>query len=68
MAEREVASIVWYQVGHHIDVIYVAGDPDHLVGTEVYTAELALEAQLRVVPTSDGTVRWVKDPDTWHAG
>jgi len=54
-------------VGHDIDVIYVEGAPEHHFGTQMYAAELALIAQLRIVPTADDTVRWVKDPDTWHA-
>ena len=66
MPEREIASIVWHQAGHHIDVIYVDGDPERLVRPEMYAAELALKEKLRVVPTADGTVRWVQDPDTWH--
>jgi len=66
VVEQEVACMVWHAVGHHIDVIYVASEPDRLTGTEMYAAELALAAQLRMVPTSDGTVRWVQDPDTWH--
>jgi len=65
VAEREVASIVWHRVGHHIEVIYVEGDPDRLVGTEMNATELALKAQLHLVPTSDGTLRWVRDPGTW---
>jgi hypothetical protein len=65
MAEREVASIVWHQVGNHIDVIYVEGDPEHLVGTQMAAAELALTAQLHVVSTSDGTVRWMHDSGSW---
>jgi len=67
MAGREIASIVWRHTGHHIDVIDVDGDPEHLVGTEMYAAELALKEKLRVVPTADGTVRWAQDPDTWQS-
>jgi hypothetical protein len=65
MAEREIASIVWHRDGHHIDVIYVEGEPEHLVGTEMAATEMALTSQLHLVPTTDGTVRWVRDPGSW---
>jgi hypothetical protein len=66
MPERQIASVVWHQVGHHIEVIYVEGDLDHLFGPEEKAAELAANAGLGVpLPTPDGMVRWVHDPDTW---
>jgi len=65
MAERQIASIVWHQSGHHIEVIYVEGEPDRMVGAEQVATELAENAGLRLVSTGDGKFRWTQDPDTW---
>ena len=56
---------MWHQAGHHIDVIYVEGEPEHLVGSQMAAAELALTARMSVVSSSDGTIRWVRDPGSW---
>jgi hypothetical protein len=61
---REIVSIVWSQKGHLIDISYDVGDTDQLEGAHQLAAELAADAGLSLVPTRDGTVRWVKrDPD-----
>jgi len=44
MAERETVSIVWHEVAHHVDVIYVDRDPERRVGTEMCAAEEAPES------------------------
>jgi len=64
--EREIASVVWHQRGHDIEVIYVEGDVEHLVGSEAITTVLAADAGLSITPTTDSTVRWVRDPYSWH--
>jgi len=64
--EREIASVVWHQRGHDMEVIYVEGDAEHLVGSEAITAGLAANAGLSIMPTTDGTVRWVRDPSSRH--
>jgi len=66
MAERQITSIVWHQVGHYIDIVFVTGDPDRLEGPHELAAELAADSGLTLLPTRDGTVRWVKpNPDGW---
>jgi hypothetical protein len=63
---REIVSIVWHGKSHLIDVAYDAGDTDHLEGPHQLAAELAADADLSLVPTRDGTVRWIKtSPDDW---
>ena len=60
MAEREITSIVWRHDGERIDVIYVDGEPDRLIGTRGVAAELAESVGLTVTPTPPGVVRWVR--------
>jgi hypothetical protein len=61
---RRIVSVVWHQKGHLIEVSYDVGDADQLEGAHQLAAELAADADLTLVPTRDGTVRWVKkDPD-----
>lgn len=63
MPKPEIAGITWDPEGDHITVDYVHGDPEHLIGTELFAAELALKARLLLVATPDDTVRWVpRDP------
>ena len=59
MAGYELVSIVWHQQGHRIDLIYVHGEPEHMIGSEAITAMLAKDAGLDAVPTPDDTHRWV---------
>jgi hypothetical protein len=65
MHEREIASIVWHQLGHRIEVIYVEGEPDHITGAQIVAAQLAESVGLAIVTTPPGTLRWVRDPETW---
>jgi hypothetical protein len=59
MAGYELVSIVWHQQGHVIDLNYVHGEPEHMIGSEAITAMLAKDAGLDAVPTPDDTSRWV---------
>ena len=59
MAGRELVDIVWHPQGHVIDLIYVHGPPEHMIGSEALTATLAEDAGLDAVPTPDDTRRWV---------
>ena len=60
MAGYQLVSIVWHQQGHRIDLNYVHGEPDHMIGSEAITAMLAKDAGLDAVPTPDDTRRWVQ--------
>jgi hypothetical protein len=63
MAERDIASIVWHQEGDQVDLHYLEGEPDRLVGAETVVAELAASVGLTLVPSPPGTIRWVRDPE-----
>jgi hypothetical protein len=63
---RQIVSVIWHQKGHVIDIAFDVGDTDRLEGTHQLAAELAADADLILVPTRDGTVRWIKKgPDDW---
>jgi hypothetical protein len=64
MADRDIASIVWHEQGHRIDVKYFEGDAEHFSGSRDVAAVLAREEGLGLVPTPEDTVRWARDPDT----
>ena len=66
MAERDVASIVWHESGHHIELTFVEGDVKNFVGSDSYAAELARMAGLERVPGPQGTLRWVRDSGLWY--
>jgi len=57
---RQIVSIVWHGKTHQIDVAYDVGETDHLEGPHQLAAELAADADLSLVPTRDGTVRWIR--------
>ena len=59
--EREIASIVWHQLGQRIEVIFVEGEPDQREAPSFEAREQADKLGLHMVPTSHGTVRWVRD-------
>ncbi len=67
MAEREIVSLVWHRSDLQIEVGYAEGDPEHWIGSDVVAAVLAGDAGLSLVPSSDGGVRWVRDPDSCTA-
>ena len=60
MPEREIASIVWHERGEQVDLIYVEGEPDRLVGSRAVVTELALSVGLTTVPAPAGMIRWVR--------
>lgn len=64
--EPEVASVLWIEHGHHIEVAYVDGHADRRQGDQVVATELAEGAGLEMVHTPKGMVRWVRDPDPWQ--
>ena len=63
MSEREIASIVWHERGEQVDLIYVEGESDRLVGSRAVVTELALSAGLTTVPAPTGMIRWVRSPE-----
>ena len=63
MPEREIAGIVWHERGEQVDLIYVDGEPDRLVGSRTVVTELALSVGLTTVPAPPGMIRWVKSPE-----
>jgi len=67
MAEREVVSLVWHRRDLRIVVSYAEGYREHWIGSDVVAAVLAADAGLSLVSTSDGRVRWVRDPDSCTA-
>jgi hypothetical protein len=60
MLRGEIASVVWRQRGHRIEVTYEEGDPDYLEGDELVISQMADNEGLWSVPTSDGSRRWVR--------
>ena len=62
---RQIASVIWHQQGHHIEVIYVEGEPDRIMGAEAVAADLARSAGLTLVSTRNGVFRWLRSTDTW---
>jgi hypothetical protein len=68
MADREITSVVWHQRHHHIDVTYLGGHTERLMGSEAVAFVLAKNAGLSLAPASDDTRRWVRDPDSRYSG
>lgn len=63
MPEHRIASVIWHRHGHEIELIYAGGESDYLFGkTEADAAALAESAELSLVDSGDGMVRWVKVP------
>jgi hypothetical protein len=60
MTEREIVGIVWHQAGDQVDLVYVEGPPDRLVGALPVVTELADSVGLVIVPTPPGTIRWAR--------
>lgn len=60
MIDREIAGVVWHQRGHRIEVIYVEGTSDHLVGTEAIAALLADDAGLALIDSPIESLRWTR--------
>jgi hypothetical protein len=64
MAEREIVSIIWHESSDQVDLIYVDGQPDRLIGARAVVTELAESVGLVNVPAPPGTLQWVRDPQT----
>jgi hypothetical protein len=66
MLKSEIASVVWHEQGHRIEVIYVEGDPDYMQGDELVISQMAENEGLSLVATSPDIRRWVRHltPDT----
>ena len=64
MAERVVVAVVWHPHTHSIDVVYVEGHPDTMMGTQRMAAQMAEGFGLELVPTPAGTVLWVRPPSS----
>jgi hypothetical protein len=62
VAEREVVAVVWHLHTHSIDIVYVEGHPDTLMGTRKMASQMAEGFGLELVPTSSATILWVKGP------
>jgi hypothetical protein len=61
MVERRVTGIVWRQIQPtDIELFFADGESEHVHGTHAYAAELARAADLRIVETAVGTVRWIQ--------
>ena len=60
MVEREIVGIVWHQLGDLVDLVYIEGPPDRLVGALPVVTDLAESVGLVIVPTPPGTARWVR--------
>jgi hypothetical protein len=57
---RKIASVVWYRRGQRIEVNYVEGDSDTLVGDEAVVSQMAENEGLWSVPGPEDTRRWVR--------
>jgi hypothetical protein len=60
VAEREVVAVVWHEHTHSIDVVYVEGHPDTLMGTRRMAAQMAEGFGLELVSTPAGTILWAR--------
>jgi hypothetical protein len=60
VVERQIVAVVWHDHTHTIDVVYVEGHPDTLMGTMKMAAQMAEGFGLVLVPTPEGTTLWVK--------
>jgi len=58
MHRGEIASVVWHEVDHRIEVTYLEGEPDHLQGDEVVITAMVENEGLRSVPSPDHVRRW----------
>ncbi len=60
MFKGEIASLVWYEESHCIEVNYIDGEPDYLEGEERVIREMAEDDGLWSVRTSNGIRRWIR--------
>ena len=59
---REIVCVIWSEIGHAIEVIYLDAEPDQLFGSLDVAALLARDAGLEDVPAPAGTRRWLRNP------
>jgi len=59
---REIVCVIWSEIGHAIEVIYLDAEPDHLFGSLDVAALLARDAGLEYVSAPAGTRRWLRNP------
>jgi hypothetical protein len=64
VVEREIVAVVWHDHTHTIDVVYVEGHPDTLMGTKKMAAQMAEGFRLLLVPTPGGTTLWAKGEES----
>jgi len=57
---RELAVLVWHKHTHWLDLTYSDGAPDEMIASPSVAEALAADAGLVPVPTTDGTLRWVR--------
>ncbi len=62
MADRDIANVVWDERRHHIEVTYVDGESERLVGSESVAFVLAKNAGLSRVSGPDDTCQWSRVP------
>jgi hypothetical protein len=62
MHKGEIASVVWHEVDHRIEVAYLEGDPDFLQGDELVITQMAENEGLRSVPAPAHVRRWERVP------
>jgi hypothetical protein len=60
MLKDEIASVVWYEESHRIEVNYIDSEPDYLEGEERIVREMAEDEGMQLVSTSGGIRRWVR--------
>jgi hypothetical protein len=62
MHKGEIASVVWHEVGHRIEVAYLEGDPDFFYGDELVITQMVEDEGLKPVPAPDHVRRWERVP------
>jgi hypothetical protein len=60
MLKDEIATVVWHQRGHRIELTYAEGAPDFFEGDESVISHMAENEGLLLVPSVEGTRRWVR--------
>jgi hypothetical protein len=59
VSSHDLAGVIWHRHGHTIEIFYVEGEPDQLVGTEAVAEAFARDAGLRRLPTPRDKACWV---------
>jgi hypothetical protein len=66
MAEPEIDSVIWRQLGNLIEVIYADWRSVHSRGDWSRAAKLAEDAGLQIASAPDGMAKWTRHPGSWH--